>query len=220
MLLAIDTATRLLSVALHDGCALLAESTLTVERNHGKMLAPLVEQTLEQVGVSADDLTALAVSIGPGSYTGLRIGVAMAKGIAAVRDLPLVPVTTLDTIAAAIDCPRAIVTVPAGRNRVIWALYQDDGGRLLAQNEAKLGSWDELLADCSQACALTGEITSAGLQQLMAAIESGRPITLMPAAQRLRRAGFLAEIAWQRLRHEGMLAFPAAAAMPVYLKSP
>ena len=100
MLLAIDTATSLLGIALHDGDRLLAECTLVVDRSHSAVLAPMIKQIMERTGVTGDELTGLAVSVGPGSYTGLRIGVALAKGMAAARGLPLVPVTTLDTLAA------------------------------------------------------------------------------------------------------------------------
>ena len=85
MLLAIDTATSLLGIALHDGDRLLAECTLTVDRSHSAVLAPMIKQIMERTGVAGDELTALAVSVGPGSYTGLRIGVALAKGMAGAR---------------------------------------------------------------------------------------------------------------------------------------
>ena len=101
MLLAIDTSTQMLSIALHDGDALFAECTLRAGRQHSALLAPLIDDTMMQTGVCSKDLTALAVSVGPGSYTGVRIGVALAKGMAAPRNLPLVPVTTLETVVAA-----------------------------------------------------------------------------------------------------------------------
>lgn len=224
MLLAIDTATRILSLALHDGDSLLAEWSLNVERNHTAVLAPLVKRTMAQCSVERGDLTALAACIGPGSYTGLRIGVALAKGFSAVGELPLVPVTTLDIIAAAqdqiLDAETLIVTVPAGRNRVIWADYGNDGDGWMAKGEARLGSWDEMFEVCQHPCSLTGEITNAGLQRVREAVASGRPISLVAAARRLRRAGFLAEIAWERMRRHGAQTFAADLVRPIYLKSP
>ena len=89
-LLAIDTATQFISLALHDGQQMLAEQTWFSENHHTVELAPAVRMLLESARLTAADLTALAVSIGPGSYTGLRIGVALAKGIAGARRLPLV----------------------------------------------------------------------------------------------------------------------------------
>jgi tRNA threonylcarbamoyladenosine biosynthesis protein TsaB len=101
ILLAIDTATQIMSLALHDGDSLRAEVTWHTANNHTAELAPAVRDLLARSDTSLDDLTALAVSIGPGSYTGLRIGVALAKGLAAARGLPLVGVSSLDTLAAA-----------------------------------------------------------------------------------------------------------------------
>src|SRR5262245_19717768 len=99
MLLAIDTATQTMSIALHDGRNLLAEKTWHTATNHTIELAPAVHRLLEQSDVGIPRLTGLAVSIGPGSYSGLRVGVALAKGLASARNLPLVGVSSLHTIA-------------------------------------------------------------------------------------------------------------------------
>ena len=224
MLLAIDSATRLLSLALHDGKRLLAECTLAVDRQHSALLAPMIQQTLGQTGTTSQDISALAVAVGPGSYTGLRIGVALAKGLAAPRDLPLVPVTTLDAIAAgssAANRARALIaTVPAGRSRVIWAVYRYAGAAWYAADKMKLGSWDELLAACDMPCTLSGEIDESGLRKIELAREAGGQITLLSPAERFRRAGYIAQIAWDELREHDARRFPAEKVMPIYLKSP
>ncbi len=224
MLLAIDTATRLLSLALHDGDRLLAESTFAVGRKHSAVLALLIKQMLTQTDTATSDITSLAVSVGPGSYTGLRIGVALAKGMAAARDLPLVPVTTLDTIAAAAGAANRslplIAAVPAGRSRVIWAVYNCEGDAWRISGEMKLGSWDELLAACDMPCTLTGEIDKDGLQKVHMARDAGGRITLLSPAERFRRAGYMAQIAWKGLRHDDNRSYPADQVMPIYLKSP
>ena len=225
MLLAIDTSTQILSIAVHDGAALRAECALTAGTRHSALLAPLVKQLMAAAEIPVDQLSALAVSVGPGSYTGLRIGVAFAKGMAAVHDRPLVPVTTLETIAAAQAARSSalplIAVVPAGRRRAIWAEYRRDGDRWRKRRPAQISNWEELLAACSQPCLISGEITEAGLSALAAAQGKGAQIRLLPAAQRLRRAGYLAEIAWRRLRaSEAQRPFPADQVMPIYLKPP
>jgi tRNA threonylcarbamoyladenosine biosynthesis protein TsaB len=102
MILAIDTATRWTGLALHDGLGIVAErgwrggNTQTVE------LAPAVEELLQASGVAAADLQGIAVSIGPGSYTGLRVGLAVAKGMSLAYQIPLIGVPTLDIVAASI----------------------------------------------------------------------------------------------------------------------
>lgn len=225
MLLAIDTATQIMSLALHSGDTLLSEVTMKIGRNHSAYLAPMVQQTLEQSDVTANDLTAMAVSIGPGSYTGLRIGVALAKGMAAVNRIPLVGVSTLDTIATGQTYYNTrntlVVVVPAGRGRVISGVYRAKKGRWVADDEPTLQSWDDLIASVEERIYLTGEITPAGLEAVKTAQDNGTAITLIQPADRLRRAGFLAEEAWRQLRddteeHD----FSADKVMPVYMKAP
>ena len=224
MLLAIDTATDMLSIALHDGDALAAECTLQARRRHSALLAPLIERALAQTDLSMAELRALAVAVGPGSYTGTRIGVALAKGMAAPRDLPLIPVTTLETVVAAQalrhDATPLIATVSAGRNRVIWAEYRCDGGAWGERRAPQISDWNALLMEHDGPVRFCGELSPAGLAEIRRARAAGAPIELAPAAQRLRRAGCLAQIAWRRLRASGAGAFPADRVMPVYLKSP
>ncbi|MDE2853583.1 MAG: tRNA (adenosine(37)-N6)-threonylcarbamoyltransferase complex dimerization subunit type 1 TsaB [Chloroflexota bacterium] len=224
MLLALDTATPLLSIALHDGDALAAEYTFDAGRRHGELLAPQVKRMMAQVNVAAGDLRALAVSVGPGSYTGTRIGVALAKGMAAPSELPLVPATTLATVLAAQpthqdDLP-LIAIVSAGRDRVIWAEYRVERAAWVERRPPQISDWATVLSTIDRPIRICGEVSPAGLEQIRRAQEAGAAIDLAPAAQGLRRAGYLAEIAWRRLRESDAGAFPAARVMPVYLKSP
>lgn len=224
MLLAIDTATQMLSIALHDGDALVAECTLHAGRQHSALLAPLIERTMAQTGVGNEDLTALAVSVGPGSYTGVRIGVALAKGMAAPRNLPLVPVTTLETVVAAQarhhDNKPLVATLSAGRERVIWAEYRYEVNAWVERRAPQISEWAEILSHLECPIRVSGEVSPAGLQIIYQAKEDGAVIEFAPAAERLRRAGFLAEIAWRRLRAGDAGSFPAGQVAPVYLRGP
>ena len=101
MLLAIDTATRLISLALHDGQTVAAESTWQTDQYHTAELAPQAALLLRRAGVEPSQLQAMAVAIGPGSYTGLRIGLGFAKGLALAQGVPLVGVPTLDGLMRA-----------------------------------------------------------------------------------------------------------------------
>lgn len=225
MLLAIDSATQILSIALHDGQALRAEWSLDAGRQHSALLAPMIQQIMRQANVDRADLQALAVAVGPGSYTGVRIGVALAKGMAAVSDLPLVPLTTLEIVLGAHAPSRytwpLIATAPAGRSRVIWAKYAPEGDTWVLRRPAAISTWEDLLSACQPPVTISGEITDAGLQAINAAQVAGAPIELPPAADRLRRASRQAEIAWRRLREsKEARPCPAADVRPVYLKSP
>lgn len=219
-LLALDTATQTMSIALHDGDKLLAECTQVAGRGHNAQLAPLIARTMQQIGIKAKDLTALAVAAGPGSYTGVRIGVAVAKGMGAARDLPLVPVTTLETLVAAItpyrESPNLVVALPAGRKRIIYAEYRPMANRWAASQPAKIGDWQQALAEYAGPMLFSGEISAEGL----AMIRANPDHHIVPAPLRLRRAGHMAEIAWSRLREKGGQSFPAERVAPIYLQGP
>lgn len=99
LILSIETATSICSVALHDDEKLLGSEHLHQEKSHAKHLAVLIADLLDQHNISTDDLAAIAVSGGPGSYTGLRIGISTAKGMGFASDLPLIGVNTLEVMA-------------------------------------------------------------------------------------------------------------------------
>ncbi len=98
LILAIETGTDICSVALVRDGELLALRESDEERNHAKKIAVFVDELLRESGVAADDLDAVAVSKGPGSYTGLRIGVSFAKGLCYGQNIPLVAVGSLDSL--------------------------------------------------------------------------------------------------------------------------
>ena len=220
MLLAIDTATQVMSIALHDGRSLLAEHTWRTANNHTTELAPAVQTMLERCDVGIPRLTALAVSVGPGSYSGLRVGVAMAKGIAGARKLPLVGVSSLDTIAAGQPHFQGglVVVVQAGRGRVTVGRYQWRKGRWSPRGEPQLMDWETLIASIDGAAYLAGEVDEQGHLALAEAAEKGVPVTLVPASFRMRRAGFLADEAWERLK-AGKDEFDAGRVAPIYIKT-
>jgi tRNA threonylcarbamoyladenosine biosynthesis protein TsaB len=222
MLLALDTATAAISLALHDGSRLLAEETWVTTNNHSSELAPGILRLLERVHVAPEHLTALAVSIGPGTYSGLRIGVALAKGMAAARNLPLVGISTLDTLAAA--SPQfpggLVIVVQAGRGRVIAGTYRWSKGRWRARGEAQNFNWEGLMQSIDGPCLITGEVDDAGRAAIAAARAAGQPVTLAAGAVRLRRAGYLAEEAWARLNEApGGQYFAPAEVTPLYVKT-
>ena len=221
MLLAIDTATRLMSLALHDGQDLLAEETWHTENNHTAELAPAIRLLFGRCGLRYEDLTALAVSTGPGSFTGLRIGIALAKGIASARGLPLVGISTLDTLAAAQpQYPRhALITVvEAGRGRIIAATYRWGPGRWVNRGEPRLMNWEKLLESIDGPAYVTGAVDAAGRASLLAAEDAEVPVKLVSPALRLRRAGFMAETALQRLE-ENPGDYDPALLVPLYVKT-
>lgn len=218
MLLALDTATQVMSLALHDGRSLLAEITWQAGNRHTTQLAPAVEQILTNSAVAVTDLTGLAVAVGPGSYTGLRIGVSLAKGMAQTRNLPLVGMSTLDILAGGQPhvSGELHVVVQAGRRRIIVGRYHWRKGRWKPRNDAHLTTWDTLIAEFDGPVAITGELDENGHDALVAAIQQDVPVTIIPAVHRLRRAGFLAHAA-VGLLEENPDDYDAAQVVPFYL---
>ena len=134
MLLAFDTSTAAVTVALFDGERVLAESTTLGAMRHGELLAPAISSALSAAGAVRQDLSAIAVGVGPGPFTGLRVGLVTARTLAAVLDIPVYGVCTLDVLAAeAVDnsiSEEFLVATDARRKEVYWASYTRDGERL------------------------------------------------------------------------------------------
>lgn len=200
MLLAIDSATHRINLALHDGHEVIAEHSWRSAKNHSAGLPPMVERMLAQGG---PELAAMAVAAGPGSFTGLRIGVAFAKGLAAARGIPLVPVRTQDILAAALP-PRPdhalLILLSAGRKRYIASRFHHCKGRWQASGEETLTDLETLLRPPLTPTFVAGELDACARARLSRARSAGSPLQLASPAHSLRRAGFLAEVALERLR--------------------
>lgn len=125
MLLALDTATPAVTVALADGGTVLAERTTVDARRHGELLAPAIEAVLAEAGVDRTALTAVAAGVGPGPFTGLRVGLVTARTLGAVLGIPVHGVCTLDVLAlgSGLDGAYRVVT-DARRREVHWAAYR------------------------------------------------------------------------------------------------
>jgi tRNA threonylcarbamoyl adenosine modification protein YeaZ len=129
LLLALDTATPAVTVALHDGAGVLARSHQVDARRHGELLLPAVDRVLREAGVTPADVTGFVVGVGPGPYTGLRVGLVTAAAFGAATGAPVHGVCTLDGIAyaagqAGLDDPFVVAT-DARRKEVYWARYAD-----------------------------------------------------------------------------------------------
>lgn len=214
MILAIDTATRSAGLAVHDGYAVRAEFTWDTSDHHTVELMPRIVELLDQINVSIDQISGLAVAIGPGSFTGVRVGVAAAKGLALARSIPLVGVRSTDILAYAVrGCqPPVVVVVRAGRGRWIAARYVKDG-EWRQDGDFGLTTADVIGADWNMTTTLCGELSEG--EQKIVQQRLGDRVQLLPPAFSLRRAGFLAELAWQRIQH-GQIDDPATL-QPIYL---
>ena len=215
MLLALDTATKTVGLAIHDGTQVLAECTWRSQGHHSRELAPEVAMMLRRVGLQAPALTALAVSLGPGSFNGLRIGLALAKGMALAHNLPLIGIPTHD-ILARIQPRREgplLVVIEAGRGRVAALWYKWGRGGWKAQGQPEGFSWSELLGRIDRPVYLCGEVDPEQRRNL----EGDPRVELAPPSECVRRPGFLAEMAWEKLK--GAKRPEAGTLAPIYLRS-
>ncbi|MDX3236041.1 tRNA (adenosine(37)-N6)-threonylcarbamoyltransferase complex dimerization subunit type 1 TsaB [Streptomyces sp. ME03-5709C] len=130
LLLAFDTATPAVTVALHDGRRVLAESTEIDARRHGELLMPSVDRVLREAGTELGDVTGIVVGVGPGPYTGLRVGLVTAVSFADVLGVPVHGICSLDGLAYAsgIEGPFVVAT-DARRKEVYWARYEGPRNR-------------------------------------------------------------------------------------------
>ena len=218
MILALDTATRWTGLALHDGKRVIAEQGWSSKFTQTVELTPAVDRLLVTADVEVADLRAIAVAIGPGSYTSLRVGLAVAKGLSMAHQIPLIGVPTLEIISAAIGLRTGslIVVVEAGRKRVIAGTYrwQEKKG-WQASERPIVETWETLLFHLETSTTFAGEISPEAAKLIRA---SKKPFYMVPAAASVRRAGYLAEIGWQRVRQG--LVDDAASLAPTYLRDP
>lgn len=199
MLLALDTSTRFAGIALYAADrGLIAETHWHAGTQHTASLMPRVSGMLEAQGAQVSDLAAVAVALGPGSFTGLRVGLAAAKGLALAAGIPIIGIPTLEATAYPhqLQPLPVIAIVQAGRGRVCWARY--------ARPSTDAGPRDYTLSDVSgmaeavQYPALfAGELSRADRDVLTARLGEGSLIASPALA--LRRAGCLAELGWGRL---------------------
>ncbi|MER6015385.1 tRNA (adenosine(37)-N6)-threonylcarbamoyltransferase complex dimerization subunit type 1 TsaB [Streptomyces bluensis] len=131
LLLALDTATPAVTVALHDGTDVVASSSQVDARRHGELLLPAVDRVLVEAGTRLDAVTGIVVGIGPGPYTGLRVGLMTADTFGLALGVPVHGLCTLDGLAYAsdLDVPFVVAT-DARRKEVYWARYADSRTRV------------------------------------------------------------------------------------------
>lgn len=229
MLLALDTATRQSGIALLDDQTLVAELNWTSTDSQTVELLPRLSQILAWHGLAPGDIQAVAVSLGPGSFTGLRIALSIAKGMAVAHGTPLLGVPTLDASALPfVAAGRQVVAIaPAGRGRVYRAIYAatpDDTRHV----PVTFGTWQgwrsdyrlsdvQALADALQEPALlVGELPPT-LHETLKTLLAGRIDLPQPAASG-RRAAAIAALGW--LRWQAGDRDDAASLAPIYLQEP
>lgn len=149
IILGIDTATDSVSVALGEGTQVLAQSEVVSDRRHCEALAPMIDFVCKQTDVSFREIGAVAVDIGPGLFTGMRVGIATAKAIAFSLDVPIIGICALDVLAAAAPSTDSVVVsvIDARRHEIYWAIYRTIEDELVQVHAPCVGPVTGLVTD-------------------------------------------------------------------------
>jgi len=213
MLLAVDTSTRAMGVALYDGTRVLSETTWISKNHHTIELAPTVNQALANVNAEASDIQVVGVAIGPGSFTGLRIGLALAKGLALSHRLPVVGIPTLDVIAAALPVPpgsRLAAVLEAGRRRLAIGWYRAKDGEWQLEGDLQNLTVEEFVETITAPVLVCGELSGEARERL------SQTKSIIPSpVECVRRPAVLAELAWKRWQADDV--DDPATLKPIYL---
>ena len=175
-ILAVDTATGCQSVALIDGSHVVVRRDRDAAGHHAKHLVPTIDEVLKTAGCALSDMQALAISIGPGSFTGLRVGLATMMGFRMVTGLPLAAVPTLEAMAWNLRgsnetlCP--VLKSRAGE--VYWALYRWQPTGLVRMGEEQVGPLDALARAITEPTLVFGEGWQANREELRRLVSSRR----------------------------------------------
>jgi len=214
MLLAIDTSTRSIGIGLHDGSQVCAEFVWQSRNFHTVELAPAVEDMLHKCRVDVNRLAGVAVATGPGSFTGLRIGLGLAKGLALANNLPLLGIPTMDILAAAqpVHDEPLLILLQAGRERFAVGDYIVVESAWQASGDIRVMKLEEITHSISSGVWVCGEMTADGRAYLQ---ENSKVALLTSPALSLRRPSFLAELGWRQLR-SGVVESPEKLS-PIYL---
>jgi tRNA threonylcarbamoyladenosine biosynthesis protein TsaB len=214
MLLAIDTSTLWIGLALYDGNEVLGESSWQSSSHHTIELAPAVHEMLRRCSVKPDNLQAIGVALGPGSFTALRIGLAVAKGLSLGLYIPMIGIPTLDIIAASQpveDKPMAAV-LRAGRGRLAVTWYKAKDGKWVSNGAPQVSTVEELAEKIHQPTLICGELSKKDRAVLG---RKWKNAVVVSPVLCVRRPAVLADLAWQRFQAKQFDNVPALA--PIYL---
>ena len=153
IVLGLDTCLAACSVAVRDGDRVLAHACEVMARGHQERLAPMAERVMAEAGLSFSSLQRIGVTVGPGSFTGLRVGLAFAKGVASALDIPLVGVGALEALAAEAD-GLVFAAIDARRDQVYLQAFED-GRPLMAPDALELGTAAARVAEIAAGRPLT-----------------------------------------------------------------
>lgn len=214
MLLALDTSTQTSGIALYDDPVLIGEMTWRTASHHTVELAPAVADLMRRCGVKPTELAAVAIALGPGSFTSLRIGLAFAKGLALSQNTPIVGIPTFEYLVAQqpLAAEPMLAVLPAGRTRMAVQQFSADGSSWRAVDEVQVMTAEEISERITGPTRICGEMNAAERQTIG---RKWKNAMIASPALAMRRPSVLAELAWKRWK-EGQVDDPILLS-PIYL---
>lgn len=219
-ILAIESSSLVASVAIVEDDIMVAEYTMNYKKTHSQTLLPMIDEICKMTEYDLAQIDAIAVSAGPGSFTGLRIGSATAKGLGLALDKPLIHVPTVEAMAYNFyDTDKYIVPImDARRSQVYTGIYTNVNGEVTAVMEQCLTTIDELLAKLNElghAVVFLGDGVPVFREKIVQELKT--PVTFAPAAMNRQRAGAVALLG-EKYFSEGKIE-TAAQHAPDYLRA-
>jgi len=198
--LAVDTATEVCGVALASEAGVLAHERIDQGSTHARVLMGTIQTILGRCDIGLADLDGLVVTQGPGSFTGLRIGISAVKGMAAATGLPVVGVSTLAVLAhqAAENAGWVCPMIDARRREVYWSLYRRKDGAWQRTQEERAGSAGQAAACAPEACLFIG--SGAQLYRQTIIEQAQLPARFAEAADNALNPAVVARLGLERLR--------------------
>lgn len=200
-ILSLDTSATVATVAIAEDSRILAEYTVDNKNTHSESLLPMIEAVLSSLSLKISDIDLFALSSGPGSFTGVRIGAATVKGLAFGKDTPCIEVSTLEALAYNLVIRQGLIcpVMNARRSQVYTALFRSDGERLtrlMPDSALAISELDEILAKYEEPISLVGD----GYDITEEALKS-TSLFPTPSARRNQSAASVAAIAFDSFKN-------------------
>ena len=215
MLLALDTSTSQTGLCLYDGAKIIAESLWVSRAHHTQELAPALKDILRKSATSINDVQAIGVALGPGSFTSLRVGLSFAKGLLLAKQIPLAGIGSLDITASSQPLSELplIALLQAGRNKLAAQTFHAGADGWISNEAARVTNVTALANEITSPCLVCGELNAEERNTLA----QNKNIFLAAPENSSRRPSVLAALAWRKWKINALE--NASALAPIYLRT-
>jgi tRNA threonylcarbamoyladenosine biosynthesis protein TsaB len=200
-ILGVDTSTISCSVAIVDETSLLSEFTIYREETHSKHLMDMIKAVMRMASLNFSDLDGFAVTRGPGSFTGLRIGISTIKGLAVASEKPVVGISSLETLAFQVSYSSNLICpiLDARKGEVYFSRYRFLNGHLQKQTKERVATPDKAVDDLNESCLFLGN--GAVLYKEMILEKMGEFASFAPMIQNTIRASTIAYLSMTKFEN-------------------